>query len=159
MAKLKAKKKAVKKEFIQSDDLNEMASTVIREQSLELQPARISYLLVYPNISKTCVSKPIKTGRELRHYSNVEYLIEISGEVWDALDEKLRYALVHHQLKHIMPVMDDKTGDWKFEIRKHDVEDFRSVTKQHGTDWSSNVKTIVSSLYDLSPKAEDSISI
>jgi len=161
MAKQKGsqQKGSAKKEFEVSDELKELAEKIIKSEVMEIHPAQIEYLLVYPNISKTVAGRCIKSSKELRFFSGKDYLIEISGELWDALDDSVRYVLVQHELMHVMPVMNDKTGEWKFELRQHDVEDFSNIIKKHGVDWISKVKLSISSLYDLSPNQEDKIKI
>lgn len=152
-------KASVKKEFKVSDDLKQLAEKIIVDESLDISPAEIEYLLVYPNISKTVAGRCIKSSKELRFFSGQDYLIEISGELWDALDDTVKYVLVQHELMHVLPVMNDKTGEWKFELRQHDVEDFSKIIKKHGVDWISKVKLSISSLYDLNPAQEDKIKI
>ena len=159
MAKNTKNTKTSGKEFEVSAELEELAEKVISEQALDVTPAKISYLLVYPNISKIVAGRCIKSSKELRFFSGNDYLIEMSGELWDALDDTVRYVLMQHELMHILPVMNDKTGDWKFELRRHDIEDFSSIIKKHGIDWISKVKLSISSLYDLSPAQEDKIQI
>lgn len=148
-----------KKEFEVSPELKELAETVIQEQNLDVSPAKVEYLLVYPNIAKTVAGRCIKTSKELSFFSGNDYLIEMSGELWDSIDDSVRYVLMQHELMHIMPVMNDKTGDWKFELRRHDIEDFSIIIKKHGIDWISKVKLSISSLYDLNPSQEDKIQI
>ena len=155
----KPNKVSAKKEFEVSDELKKLADKVILEQKLDVSPAQVEFLLVYPNISKTVAGRCIKSGKELRFFSGNDYLVEMSGELWDALDDSVRYILMQHELMHIMPVMNDKTGEWKFEIRNHDIEDFGIIIKKHGVDWISKVKLSISSLYDLSPAQEDKITI
>jgi len=149
----------VKREFEVSDELRKLAETVISEQGLDINPAKVEYLLVYPNISKIVAGRCIKTNKELKFFSGNDYLIEMSGELWDSLDDSVRYVLMQHELMHILPVMNDKTGEWKFELRRHDIEDFSSIIKKHGIDWISKVKLSISSLYDLNPSQEDKIQI
>ena len=151
--------KSAKKEFEISTELEELANKIISEQSLDVSPSKISYLLVYPNIAKTVAGRCIKTSKELAFFSGNDYLIEMSGELWDALDDSVRYVLMQHELMHIMVAMNDKTGDWKFELRRHDIEDFSAIIKKHGVDWISKVKLSISSLYDLNPSQEDKIQI
>lgn len=158
MAKVK-KVINTKKEFEVSDELKQLADKVISEQNLDISPAKVEFLLVYPNIAKTVAGRCIKTSKELKFFSGNDYLIEISGELWDALDDTVRYILIQHELMHILPIMNDKTGEWKFELRRHDIEDFSSIIKKHGIDWISKVKLSISSLYDLNPSQEDKIQI
>lgn len=152
-------KSSTAKEFEVSQDLKELADKVINDESLEVHPAEVEYLLVYPNISKTVAGRCIRAGRELKFFSGKDYLIEMSGEVWDVLDDSVKYVLMQHELLHILPVMNDKTGEWKFEIRQHDIEDFSRIIKKHGIDWISKVKLSISSIYDLTPSQEDKIKI
>ncbi len=159
MSKTKKTKTNSKKEFEVSDELKQLAETVIEEQKLDINPAKVEFLLVYPNIAKTVAGRCIKTSKELRFFSGKDYLIEMSGELWDSLDDSVRYVLMQHELMHILPIMNDKTGEWKFELRRHDIEDFSSIIKKHGIDWISKVKLSISSLYDLNPSQEDKIQI
>lgn len=152
-------KKSNNKEFETSDELKTLAEKVISEQKLDVSPANIEYLLVYPNISNTVAGRCIKSGKELKFFSGSDYLIEMSGELWDILDDSVKYILMQHELMHIMPIMNDKTGDWKFELRKHDLEDFSILFKNYGIDWISKIKLSISSLYDLTPVQEDKIQI
>lgn len=152
-------KSSTAKEFEVSQDLKELAEKVINDESLEIHPAEVEYLLVYPNISKTVAGRCIRAGRELKFFSGKDYLVEMSGELWDVLDDSVKYVLMQHELLHILPVMNDKTGEWKFELRQHDIEDFSRIIKKHGIDWISKVKLSISSIYDLTPSQEDKIKI
>lgn len=157
--KQKQKKAPVKKSFEESNDLAVLAEKVISEQNLDIYPAKVTYLLVYPNISKTTAGRCIKTNKELQFFSGYDYIIEMSGELWDSLEESVQYVLMQHELMHILPVENEKTGNTMFKIRVHDIEDFSKIIKTHGTDWISKVKLTISSIYDLSPADEDSITI
>jgi len=81
----------------------------------------------------------------------------VSGEVWDALDDKSRYILLYHELLHVMPLIDEKTGDYNMAIRDHDIVDFSRVISKYGMDWDKKIKAIVSNLYDMEPAEEDKI--
>lgn len=157
--KQKQKKASTKKEFIVDDELRELAERIVKDEVMEISPAEVEYLLVYPNISKTVAGRCIRASKELKFFSGKDYLIEISGELWDALDDSVKYVLVQHEMMHILPHMDEKTGEWKFELRQHDIEDFSKIIKKHGIDWISKVKLSISSIYDLTPAQEDKIKI
>jgi len=147
------------KEYVVSDELKELAKKVITEQSIDTGNAKIVYLIVYPNISKTVAGKCVKTRNELKFFSEHDYIIKMSGDLWDSLDDDVRYVLMQHELMHVMPVNDEKSGEYKFEIRKHDIEDFEKIINKHGTEWINKIKLTISSLYDLSPASEDKIVI
>jgi hypothetical protein len=52
----------------------------------------------------------------------------------EGLTEEQMRNLMYHELLH--GGMDDKTGEPKYKVTPHDVEDFRSVIDQYGTDWA-----------------------
>lgn len=149
----------VEKTFEVSDEVRDLALKIIAEQHMDISPAKVEYILVFPNISKTVAGKCIKTGRELKFYSEKDYLLEISGDLWNVLDDSVKYVLVQHELMHVLPLMNEKTGKWQFKVRDHNVQDFSSIIKTHGIDWIEKVKLSISSLYDLSPSEEDNIKI
>ena len=153
------KPKKQPKSFEVSLELRELAEKVITTEGMDLSPAKIEYLLVYPNISKTVAGRCIRSSDELKFFSDNDYIIEISGELYDSMDDNTRYILMYHELMHVLPLMDDQTGDYKYTIRQHDLQDFSRVINKYGVDWINQIKLTVSSLYDLSPKSEDSIKI
>jgi hypothetical protein len=143
------KKTSSKKTFEVSADLKKLAETVINDQKIDVYPAKLEYLLVYPNVSKSVAGRCVRTGKELKFFSGFDYLIEMSGELWDVLDEPTRLILMEHELKHVCPTMNEKSGEWEFTLRDHDVQDFASIIKKHGIDWLSKVKLSVANLYEL----------
>jgi hypothetical protein len=149
----------VEKTFEVSNELRELAEKVILEQKLDISPSKLEYLLVFPNISKTVAGRCIKTGKELKYYSEKDYLIEMSGDLWNNLDDSVKYILMQHELMHVLPVMNEKSGKWVFKLRDHNVQDFSSIIRTHGIDWISKVKLCISSLHDLTPAEEDNIKI
>lgn len=155
----KKSKAPVKREFVLSEEMKELAQEIIKEQRLDIFPAKVEYLTVYPNLSRTMASKIIKTGKELKFFANLDYIIEISGEIWDVLDLNTKKILLEHQLRHILVIQNDKSGDWVYKIRKHDVQDFAKVISQYGVEWIRTIRLALSSMYDLSPTEEDNISI
>ena len=146
-----------KKQFEISVDVQKLATEICDAENIDIRPANVVYLLVYPNISKTVIAKCIKANNELAFFSDADYLVEVSGEVWDALDDKSRYILLYHELLHVMPLIDEKTGDYNMAIRDHDIVDFSRVISKYGMDWDKKIKAIVSNLYDMEPAEEDKI--
>lgn len=155
----KQPKKSTKKEFVRSDDMRELAETIIREEKIDFRPAQVEYLLVYPHISKTRPSKTVKANGELKFFSSYDYIIEISGELWEALEDEERRILLHHELMRLMPVMNEKTGDWTFKLRKPDVIGFGKIIHEHGDNWAQRIKLSISALYGLTPAQEDKIAL
>jgi len=152
-------KEPKKREYEESEELKFLAEKIISEQKIDVMPAQVGYMIVSPNISKTVPSKTIKTPPELKHFSGFDYLIEVSLDLWTALDEAERYILIHHELLHILPIMNEKTGDYDFKIRKPDFVAFKSILDKYGTDWKQKIKLSLSSIHNLTPAQEDSIRI
>ncbi|MGE5680691.1 MAG: putative metallopeptidase, partial [Bacillota bacterium] len=141
----------VKREFVLNDEMKFMAQEIIRTEKIDVHPAKIEYVSVEPNISKSVAAKCVKTGKELKFFSGFDYIIEVSGELWNTLDKETKMVLLEHELRHILVLQNDKTGDWNFKLRKHDIQDFGKIVSQHGVDWIKKVKLCISSLYDLTP--------
>lgn len=152
-------KEQKKREYEESEELKFLAEKIISEQKIDVMPAQVGYMIVSPNISKTVPSKTMKTSSELRHFSGFDYLVEVSLDLWTALDEAERYILIHHELLHILPIMNEKTGDYDFKIRKPDFVAFKSILDKYGTDWKQKIKLSLSSIHNLTPAQEDSIRI
>lgn len=152
-------KEQKKREYEESEELKFLAEKIISEQKIDVMPAQVGYMIVSPNIAKTVPSKTIKTPPELKHFSGFDYLIEVSLDLWTALDEAERYILIHHELLHILPIMNEKTGDYDFKIRKPDFVAFKSILDKYGTDWKQKIKLSLSSIHNLTPAQEDSIRI
>ena len=157
MSKTKAPKKP--KELIISPDVRKVAEEVIKTEKLELNPAKIEYVLIYPYISKSVLGRCRKNGLELKFFAKVDYLIEMSGEVWDSLDEKTKYVLTYHELLHVLPVLHEKSGEWRMRLRKHDVMDFYRIIKKHGISWFDVLRNTAGSLYNMTPEKQEKITI
>ena len=141
-------KNVVKKDFVQSDELRDIAEKVMSEKGIDLSMAKIEYFLVYPNVSKKVAGMCVRTSRELKYFSEFDYLVEMSGDLWDNLSDEVRYLLMYHELMHIYPIYNEKKDEWRFSLRRHDIEDFRSIVGPHGVDWLTQVETIQQSLID-----------
>ncbi len=147
------------KELIESPEMQDIAKQVIEAQNIELGPAQIGYLLVYPNISKQRAAKCIKSTNEVKHYSGNDYLIEVSGDLWDMLDLDTKKMLLYHELLHIDPVFQAKTQEWKMNLRKPDFADYYEINDKFGNEWYKTIQATVSSLHDLDPRQESKVSV
>ncbi len=147
------------KQLMESPEVEAIAKRVIERESLEFGPAAIGYFLVYPNLSKLKAAKCLKASREVKYYSGNDYLIEISGDLWDMLDEKTKEMVLFHQLLHIDPVYKAKNQEWTMKIRKPDFADYYEINDKYGNEWYKTVQATVSSLYDLDPRQESKVSL
>lgn len=146
------------KELLSGNDVAKIADQVIRDNDIELGPATVGYLIVYPNISKYKAAKVIKCNRELKHYSGNDYIIEVSGDLWDMLDSNTREMLLLHELLKLNPTYKAKKSEWVMKKRKPDFSDFYEINDKHGNSWYKTIQATVSSLYDLSPEKESKVS-
>lgn len=147
------------KQLMESPKIEAIAERVAKRENLDFGPAEIGFFLVYPNLSKYRAAKCMKASREVKYYSGNDYLIEISGEMWDMLDEKTREMVLLHQLLHVEPVYKAKNQEWKMKIRKPDFRDFYEINDKYGNEWYKTVQATVSSLYDLDPRRESKVSL
>jgi len=151
-----------KKTYIINPELQQFVDNYVKNKKPYLinmiNNITIQYVLIYPYISKNTVAKCIRSNDLIRLFGECEYVIEFSGELWDKLDEELKEIIVWHELLHIL-VTTDNNGDFQYKIKDHDVKDFYEIIQQYGVDWFSKLKTICSSVYDLTPEETDNISL
>lgn len=147
------------KQLMESPEVESIAKDVIEKYNLEFGPAEIGYFLVYPNLSKQRAAKCMKATREVKHYSGNDYLIEISGELWDMLDSKTKEMMLYHQLLHVDPTFKSKKQEWKMTLRKPDFADFYTINDKFGNEWYKTIQATVSSLYDLDPRQESKVKL
>ncbi len=147
------------KQLMESPEVEAIAKQVIEKHKLEFGPAEIGYFLVYPNLSKQRAAKCMKASREVKHYSGNDYLIEISGELWDMLDNETKEMMLYHELLHVDPTFKSKTQEWKMTIRKPDFADFYTINDKFGNEWYKTIQATASSLYDLDPRQESKVKL
>lgn len=147
------------KQLMESPEIEAIAKKVIESYKLEFGPAEVGYFLVYPHISKQKAAKCMKATREVKYYSGNDYLIEVSGELWDMLDSKTKEMMLYHELLHLDPTFKSKTQEWKMNLRKPDFADFYSINDKFGNEWYKTIQATASSLYDLDPKQESKVSL
>jgi len=142
------------KNYIIDESLKELANKIIKKEPLWFDPevdnVKLGYMLVYPHISKTTAGKCIKSSDELKYFSSYDYVIQMSGELWDVLGDDEKYILMQHELMHVF-VTYDKKGDIQYKIRQHDFEDFRIIIEKNGMDWLKVINASTETLYDLEP--------
>lgn len=139
------------KTYLESPEVEKHAIELIKKQAIETGEANIGYYLVYPNVTKKLAGRCKRCTKELRFFSGYDYLIQMSGDLWDCLTKKSRRILTWHELLHIEAEYDSKSGEWKYKIRDHDFEDFYDIYKVYGLEWLKTVKSemgVISELED-----------
>ncbi|MEX2602492.1 MAG: putative metallopeptidase [Balneolaceae bacterium] len=147
------------KQLMESPEVEAIAKQVIEKHAIDFGPAQLGYFLVYPNISKQRAAKCMKATREVKYYSGNDYLIEVSGELWDMLDNDTKEMLVYHELLHIDPVFKAKNQEWKMNVRRPDFADYYQINDKYGNEWYKTIQATVSSLYDMDPRQESKVKV
>lgn len=152
-------KKYTTREYEESEELEELAKDIIKKQLLDILPAKVAYLMVSPNISNTVPAKILKATPEVKFFSDCNYVVEFSRDVFNSLDDETRRIIMHDLLIRILPVMNEVKGEYQFKLRNPDLIAFKRIIDLYGTDWKTKVKLVMSSMYNLSPVQEDAIKI
>jgi len=83
----------------------------------------------------------VKVSDLQKEFSPFDFIIVLNKEVWQdtGFDEKKKMALLDHELCHAALALDknhdrknDEKGRTCYRLRKHDIEEFRSVVEHHG---------------------------
>lgn len=89
-----------------------------------------------------------------KEFSEYDYYILLNKEVWSdkEFDDKKKNALIDHELCHCGRMVDkegkhkkDERGRYLFRMKKHDIEEFRSVVKHHGI-WKRDLELFAEAL-------------
>ena len=147
------------KQYIEDPSLAKFGQRVRRDKNIETGKAEIGYMLVFPNISQTTGAKCVKCSALVKHFSGYDFVIQISGEMWDMLDQTTREILLWHQLLHVDATFKTKTQEWSYTVRKHDYADFYEINEKVGNTWYKTIQATISSLYDLDPKKESKVKV
>lgn len=159
-----AKQKQIENKNYQiSDDIRAIADDLIKNesvlQSADLGAAKIEYLLVFPQISKFVAGRCYRANKHVKFFNDIDYVIEISGELWHQLDEETMKLLILHELMHIKVEYNEKKQTYQFKLKDHDVKDFSYIISKYGIDWLNKLKTEMASIFDMDPKDEKKITL
>lgn len=91
-------------------------------------------------------NKFLSSGNDEDHEEGYDFLVLISGEIWDSISDAKRRALVDHELSHCVGKETDDGFKWS--IRTHDIEEFTDVVKRHGT-WNNEVTSFIHGVAQL----------
>lgn len=148
-----------KKRYEISQELETLAQKVILDKHLDLDNIKIKYILVYPGISKKVAGRCVLSNPMIKLFGDCDYIIQMSGDLWNALDNNRQKILMWHELLHVFPVNNEKTGELDYKLRDHDIKDFNVIIQAEGIGWFNELKTLFLSVYDLEPKDLDGFSL
>lgn len=136
----------------EDDELTKIFNKCLKECSeyglVEKHNVKFSLHYVYPYISKNTWAHIIRTGPQLKMYSDIDYIIEVSGQIWEIADDKQKDILIEHELEHLLLSENDE-GVIKMQMTGHDLEDFIKIIKKYGIDWTEQRSAIQARLEEL----------
>ena len=109
--------------------------------------AKFKIQFVYPMVGKNVAARICRANPNLKIHAGIDYVIEISGEFWEMMDDATREILMAHELNHINASMNDE-GKVSLDLRDHDVKDFRWIIKKYGVEWCELQAKIFESIAD-----------
>jgi hypothetical protein len=146
--------------YSQARAVKEIAETLIPQHHKHLEGARIDYVFR----SKHQKSKGKIVAGKAHKISGLNaflgtqtnapfggpdfFCMVIALDIWDAISDAQRIALVDHELCHFFREVNDETGEWGLSIRGHDVEEFAEIVYRHGL-WSEDLEHFVSNSRQL----------
>lgn len=138
-------------EYQEATDVKELAEMLIDGEHPHLLAARIEYVFVSPTPKSktkdvwgrarkiTGLSAYLGTEKAFRDASPEPFfVIEIAKEIWEAITQEQKIALVDHELSHCG--YDDEND--QITTLAHDVEEFSGVVSRHGL-WRSDIERFV----------------
>jgi hypothetical protein len=135
--------------YEEAQEVAELVSKLIEKYHGDLANATICCMFkngTWESKGKTIYGTAEKVPEKWKYLTDIDLLITINKEVWEAAPQEMREALVDHELTHCHMEVNEKTGEEKYSIQSHSVEDFVSIVRKYGA-WTSALKQLM--------KAED----
>jgi len=129
--------------YSEAQEVEEIANQLISEVAIheQLAEARILYFFrtgTWNSKGKRVWGMANKIPEQWQYVTGYDLVVTINKDVWYALDENQKKALVDHELCHFCREENDE-GETKWLIVGHDVEEFSGVIRRHGL-WKEDVK-------------------
>lgn len=127
----------------EGEAIHELIETVVEKYRPTLKHAKIGAAWMInrkPDRDGFLQLGRLKKCSELeRQLHGLDAIVVLNQEKWRVLNEAQRIALMHHELCHLEPALDnegeqaiDGHGKRKWRGRRHDIEEFRDVVATHG---------------------------
>jgi hypothetical protein len=72
-----------------------------------------------------------KVSAKHKTLSGFDFVITVAAPTWQRLDDSIRLAVMDHELEHCW-IEETDSGELKYKILPHDVEEFGSIIMRHG---------------------------
>lgn len=122
--------------FIDAEQPARIGRILIKEAHQHLVNAKIGYLYreKMSEHDKTKLAKASRVGAKLRHFSDLDFIVEVNHEAWLKLEDHQKVALIDHELHHFG--VGDEGG---YTMVSHDLEEFNAIVRRWGL-WMPDVR-------------------
>lgn len=122
--------------YVESEEIEQIAKKLYQSMKWSEMPDIKFLELVADKCSY--VGKCSKATGKWQYLIDKDYVIEVWSGFWEAATDKQKEALLYHELMHINCEEDDDSGEIKWKIRKHDIEEFEEVVATYGA-WNNSL--------------------
>lgn len=129
----------------------QIGGEVIPKFHTDIASAKVCYLFrskAGKNGSKVTLATASKVSGRLKALVGYDFIVEVAYDEWQNLNDMQRHALIDHELCHCGGEEDEQTGDMKWFLAPHDLEEFTDIVKRYGL-WKSDIQAFA----DAFPKA------
>lgn len=123
------------KEYNVAADVQELAKIVLQEDAASPHPkfshidlSKVFFLREACDKPKMYVAKIKGLRPPFNFITDYRYIVTVAQNPYDSKDKDTQKKVIEHEFMHI-------DTEFKGDIIKHDVEDFRAMIKQYGVDW------------------------
>lgn len=117
-----------------AEDAAAIGAILVEAVHDHLQRASIAYVFreKMKTRDKSVWGKASKASGELEFFNGYDFVIKINWMVWRGLSDLQKVALIDHELSHCGHEIEDKTGDDKWVMLSHDIEEFSGIVQRWG---------------------------
>ena len=130
-------------------DVEELAHKIIQQFHKHLVEAKIQYLYregaSWTKSGKDVLGQTKRVSGAAASVTGLDFMIIINQSIWAQLPQNMKEAVIDHELAHCCRGEDDKEGNPKWSLQSHDVEEFVSIGRRHGS-WSTEIDVFISNL-------------
>ena len=130
-------------EYIRAEKVKEVLDYLIESYRSDLSGVNIEPLFrdsLIINKTKEVWARIHKVSNLYKFLLRIDFIIEVYKDVWEALSDEGKRALVAHELRHIK-VAFDKNGERILSLIPHDFEEFEEIINQYGF-WKEDLKRL-----------------
>jgi predicted metallopeptidase len=116
------------------ESIEKMANEMLAKYHPEIVNCKIAYLWCSKDMKsggKIALAQVQKVGPRVKALLEYDFIITISSPIWKTLSTEQQYSVLDHELYHIF-VDEDSAGEPKYQLLKHDIEEFTNVVLNHG---------------------------